>query len=362
MLRLISLLILLSATVLNGQIEPHIIDGSSSRQLDIENYFISEVIDSRLVKKNIGYVFKGHTNWRAEAMLSLNISDFLINNFNTLIGDSGDPIILIVHEFSISEYIKPFEEIGTFHYHFEFAKRKKGELFSCWNIDSKSETRGLEVTKSHDKRILDELAKIALLFEKKYNEAIDVVPITLNAEPSFNYKQIPQKGLYTTFTKLGNNKPIQKDGFRLIERKNKYPKYQLRDSNRKKIKEEIIFVSDGDHLYIHSKPFCHSPFFTKALDYGRYIYFEAVFEDTYNLGAEGMKGYNRPLLGFGSGVQTLKPLILDTETGLIHILNEKNTGEILKDYPEVLANFNNSRKKVKNIRNAMLSVNDLFRQ
>ncbi len=57
---------------------------------------------------------------------------------------------------------------------------------------------------------------------------------------------------------------------------------------------------------------------------------------------------------------SLRGIILDTETGLIHILDKTGTKNFLENYPEELEKYLSSEKKLADRRKAILSINKKY--
>ena len=92
--------------------------------------------------------------------------------------------------------------------------------------------------------------------------------------------------------------------------------------------------------------------FVKAKFIGKYIYFEDRFSDPMATVLFGLLGN-----AISSGP---KPIILDTKTGLITILSQKNIERFLLHYPDTAFKYRISKKKMKDKEAAIIEINKLY--
>lgn len=98
-------------------------------------------------------------------------------------------------------------------------------------------------------------------------------------ETCLNSQKKSVKGLYASFSQLVRNEPFMVDSYEVSfdDNSKKKPRYEVLEDNYPS-KRHIPYFSDGEHLYLHASNYHYGNYFIKALDYGKYIY----FEDTYS--------------------------------------------------------------------------------
>ena len=119
------------------------------------------------------------------------------------------------------------------------------------------------------------------------------------------------------------------------------------------INYKVPFASDGSDLYINSAHYGNQNYLVKAKFYGKYIY----FEDNYN-----NMSSNIWIGGFSNLIasQFSRPFVLDTESGNIIVLSNKNIDMLCSKYPEQAKVYEASEKNLIDVANFITAINASF--
>ncbi len=319
------------------------------------DFTCAKIIDKRLVKTNIGFAQKGMMNTPAKAIFPDGFEPYMQRTMDKLLPKSEDKeaLVLIFHELNVSEKTTAFSEKGFCRIAIEFAREQEGQFYSLGFFDAEIQKGGMDVTKKHDDRILEGLAKCVKGFVESdwKNKAGELI----EEEETFTYdfKAVPAEGIYASFGKMAKSESIPNVDYHIRTNKanKRFLKFQVYEGKRK-TKKRVMYFSDGAHVYINATRYSYGSYFIRSKHLGRYIYFEDRFSDP----AAGMAF---GLVGAAISTST-KSVILDTETGLVKVLRKADMTNFLKDYPEILKTYNASRKKLKDREAAIIAVNAQF--
>lgn len=335
------LLIIIFTLNINAQSKPHIVELKVEENIAVSKFYVSEIIDNRLIKINIGFAQKGLFNKRVSAVLPDSIQIYLKEKINNILTKEkeSEPLTLIIHEFNVSERTSALSEKGIFRFRFELAKRNEGKLYSLWYTASEVESGGMDVTKKHGTRILKGIKESLKAFSESDWENKKGELIVLETNKKFDFSKKIKKGLYASFSQLVANNPFLEDNYRLIAKKNKkYPKFKIQSNDSKKINKRITFISDGTHIYMSALRYSYDSHFVKSLLIGKYLYFEDRVSDPSSAVAFGL---------IGAAVSNkVRGIVLDTDTGLVYQLNKKNILKILEPYPELKKKYLKSKQTI----------------
>ncbi|WP_422090908.1 hypothetical protein [Tenacibaculum ovolyticum] len=351
---LIFLIAIVFNTSVKAQKKTHVIELKIEKEQKVNDFYISKIIDNRLIKSNIGFVQKGLFNKRVVAVFPDSIQSYLNSKLYEIYPkrEGTAPITLIIHEFNISEQTKALSEKGIFRTQLEFAQEKSGKLYSLWYLESVVEGGGLDVTKKHGARIIKGITESLIEFSKSNWKDKKGELIELKSSIAFDYTHIPKPGLYSNFSKLAKNEPFLEDNYIFLRKKNKkIEKFKLLNSDEKKINKRVIFVSDGEDIFMHASRYSYDSHFIKSLLIGKYIYFEDRVSDPAAAIAFGLIG--------AALSNTVRGVVLDTKTGLVHQLDKKNMLNILEPYPELKKKYLKTSKKNKFKKLAIQAINEL---
>ncbi|MEM9830026.1 MAG: DUF6563 family protein [Bacteroidota bacterium] len=125
---------------------------------------------------------------------------------------------------------------------------------------------------------------------------------------------------------------------------------------RQEIRRSMWGFYDGKYVYISSRNYTSLPvvLYSRILGYGRYSYF---------LGAGD--GYKKTADAVGTLAGALPPstyFLLDVETGNIHRVDPLTVAEILKDYPDLLHQFEEDKKDKETLLKYIRACNVLYAQ
>lgn len=323
-----------------------------------QDFYISEVLDDRSIKDNIGVAQKGLMNKQVPANFNENFTTHLQNYLNAILPEkpAAEPLTLKVHKLYISERTSAMSELGTCEVELEFLKNKNGQLYSLGNYSSAIEGKGADVTGKHDERIQEALQNCIAKFSETNWKSQDLAEVNSkesSGENSFNQNLPLIKGLYFDFDDLVNNSPKQDLPYRekKIAQTKKIEHFQIFESNKNKRIKNLFGYSDGENIYLHASRYAPLDYFIKSKLIGRYIYFEDEFSSAAATASLGLIGALATIRYSG--------IVLDTKTGITTILNNANMEKILGDYPALMAEYNLTKKKVEDDRTMIEKINAL---
>lgn len=318
-----------------------------------------EVIDRRLIKTNIGFAQKGLSNRKVLAQLEGPFEETVKRTVNRIMAseENAQEVVFVIHEFNVSERTSAMKERGICRIEIEFAVKKDSSYFSLGSHFFGREQGGADVTKKHPDRILTCLSKCIEKFmesgwDGSLGEEIDLSELSANA---YDFTQIPEKGLYASFNTLGRNKPMpdfENEFFRQDE-KTKIERYIFKPVDKADKLKRVMFISDGENLYMHASRYCYQKYFIKAQHYGRYIYFEDKFSDANAGVAFGLIGY--------AATNKSRGIILDTTNGKVSLLDDSLIFNCSKDFPDILAVYKDSKRKLADRKKAIIQINEKYK-
>ena len=356
MKKLITLTLFLSFVhVLYAQSGTHIVKLKIDRPL-FRGITCEEVIDKRMISDNIGFAQKGLANRKVPVHFEEAFTPYLAKHINKLFFAEEDQraLVFIFHELNVSERTTAFSERGFCRMDIEFAEYRDSSLYSLGRYDCDIEKKGGDVTKKHDDNILECLTNCITSFYQSDWKNLEPELIENQEQEdeatSYDYNNIPTKGFYTSFSTLAKGQPLENVEFSLykIDAPAKQEKYTVAKMD-KTIKRKIMFISDGESIYIHGSRYATLNYFTKARHMGKYIYFEDKYANPAAGAAFGLLG--------AVASNTTKGIILDTTTGLVSILDHKTLFNLIKDHPDILETYNKSKGKLADRRKALLELN-----
>lgn len=247
----------------------------SDQKIELSNhpYNVTNVIDERSDKSNIGWTQKGMMNVKVNANFANPLEKEVTNFLNTNLGSSGPNIQLIIRTLKISEKTGFSKERGFCELSVDFLLENGSQTFRVLQTSLTSEVAGTDVTKKHPKNIasafnlcFDELSKVdlsntvsflALSSDGSTSEIPDSVKYDF---PIF--KEEIKTGIYTSYEELKNNSPSNTEDF-VIEKKPRtnepwigtyeiVPKFK---ETSKKVKKVWGIAYEGQVYVYHQKEF-----------------------------------------------------------------------------------------------------------
>ena len=149
------------------------------------------------------------------------------------------------------------------------------------------------------------------------------------------------------------NQPFLTEEYKIVETKEKYPKFYIKDKKGKPLKNRVMGFSDGEHIYINASRYSYQSHFVRSKQIGRYLYFEDRFADP-------MAGVMFGLVGSALS-NNPRAVILDTTTGLVILLDSIKMENFLDDHPNIKGEYMTSRKKIQDKYAAIEKVNEKFK-
>jgi len=320
------------------------------------DFICSEVIDKRLIKDNIGFVQKGMRNKNVLAQLDGEFETIIKNRVNKIVlaKENAEELILLIHELNISERTSMASEKALCRMEIEFIKQVDSVFYSLGTFSSELEQGGLDVTSKHGKGIMKCLTSCIIEFANSdWLDAELNVTIDLNeSNHPYDYKITPKKGMYSSFSKLVKNEPMDYFDIRFLrigDETEKIQRYKLEKANKKDRKKRVMFFSDGEDIYMHASRYCYRKHFIKAKHIGRYIYFEDRFSDKDAMANFGLVG--------GALSNKLRGIVLDTSNGQAFILTDLKLYAITKNHKEILQAYKKSKRRKKDKERALIELN-----
>ncbi len=340
----------------------HLVTLSPKEPLEKKEFFISKVIDNRQNRASIGIVQKGMTNRRVPAIFDIGLEFQLMKAFSGLLPVSKIPLIARINKLYISEKTSAFSELGRCEIEIEFLKNIEGELYSLGEFYSKVDGKGMDVTGKHDERIIE--AMISCI--NQYSKLAGTQSVLELAQPKgkeieyrFNFKQPLKKGLYLNYKDMLNNMPnnlLEYDA-KIISGKGKMQRYRINYVGKNKRIKGFFAYSDESRIYLNATAYSAGEYFVPAQLMGRYIYFEDVFMPT-NMNQMGyMYGAMGVLLVSAAGSKK-RGIILDTKTGLIHVLTKQKMLELLYEYDDLSTEYLNGKDKTTFVKPLIKKLNE----
>lgn len=329
-----------------------------------------KVIDKRELKDNIGFVSRGLGRNNVQVQLSDNFEVHLTETINKLIPEKNThSLLLVVHNLKVSENIGTINQYGYCDIEIEFLKQIDTNLYSLGTINHSVYERNFYIETTHNRRVLKALQECLIKFnntEWKNNKGILIED--LNKEIVFDYKNIPPKGVYFSYTQMIRKSPLNSIDFKIIEAKQtkKFEIYSIDFKN--KIKTKLIqFISDGKHIYIQTT----NNQYLKSKYFGKYIYFYGRVPIASNFEAPIylFVGIGGGLTGglvfavFDNGVSTnttIKGAVLDTEKGTIRFVSDKCLYDITQSYPEILKEYRYSERELSDKEEVIIKLNSKY--
>ncbi|MGB8705287.1 MAG: hypothetical protein WCD31_09680 [Gillisia sp.] len=318
-------------------------------------FFISKVIDNRAVKDNIGIIQRGMANKKLTANFELPFEEELQQTFNVLLppGAGKDSLVASITMLNISEKTGSMSETGASNVEIEFLRLIDNQLYSIGNYTATVEGKGLDVTRKHGERIIEALTQII----KKVSPDLEKEPSTLVIKDlqlekhKIDFSAPVSKGLYYNFGSVSSNKPADSMDYtvKMIAETKKINHYQVYHGQSKKRIKHLYGFSDGTDFYLSSSEYVQEGYFVKSKLMGRFIYFEDQFSNPTASAAFGAIG--------ALASNKYSGIVLDRTTGMVTVLNQKNTVNLLASYPVLLERYKSGKKEVEDVRDIILELN-----
>ncbi|MBQ21413.1 MAG: hypothetical protein CMD31_11710 [Flavobacteriales bacterium] len=329
-----------------------------------------KVIDKRDFKDNIGVVSRGLGKNNTQIHLSDNFEAHLTETINKLIPENNTPSLLLVfHNLKVSENIGTMNQYGYCDIEIEFLKQIDTLLYSLGTISHSVYENSFHVETTHNQRVLQALQKCLMKFNNTdWKKKSGILIEDFEKEMIFDYKNVPPKGVYFSYTQMIRKSPLNSIDFKVVEAKQtkKLETYSIDFEN--KINTKLIqFISDGENIYIQTT----NNQYLKSKYFGKYIYFYGRVPITTNsdptiylfVGLVGGLTGGIVFAAFDDGVSTntsIKGAVLDTEKGTINFVTDRCLYEITKPYPEILKEYRYSNRKITDKEDVIIKLNSKY--
>lgn len=333
-----------------------------------------KVIDARFNKDNLGLITRGLKKNDSKIILPNEFSVYIKQTLDNLLAkDLNKPeLVIIFRDIIISENIGTMNQYGYCNVEIEFARQENSLLYSLGTFNSCISENNNKVKYSHGNRLLQTLEDCFRKFNKtNWNSDKGILLGDLEKGIDFDYKTIPNKGIYLNFDQLTRNSPLTDLDFVINEAKetNKFISYNI--DFKENINPELVqFVSDGTDVYMHA----YSNQYLKSITYGKYIYFRGKFPSSSNTDQTIF------LVGMGAGLagglvgglffslvadvsnanNSIKGVVINTGDGTLKVVTDYYIHEITKDYPDLFKEYRSSKRKLEDKETTLIKLNSKF--
>ena len=126
-----------------------------------------------------------------------------------------------------------------------------------------------------------------------------------------------------------------------LSKREGFERYLIYETDTKRILKDYFGYSDGKEIFINASNYSFENYFVKSRLMGRYIYFQDIIsppgiETGYLYGAVGG--------AIVAGATKRRGIVLDTKTGITHVLTQNKLEYILSEHPTLLNEYQNSHK------------------
>lgn len=327
-------------------------------ELQGRHFYVSDIIDARISKNNIGWVQRGLVNSRTEANLAKGFKPELTDFFNRNLPAQNNlqAVIVKILKFQVSEHTTAYSESAKAEVAIDFIYQKDDKFYHLFRCIGVEKSYGMDVTARHDDNIKTAIEQCIKQFSRESIEQLlaKANPSTLS-EMSKDFlstlethdypiltDSVMKKGIYQSFLDFRNNQPLTAQNL-VIEKVNKTSKqlqniyevkpYLLEADGSKKSLKNIWGFSDGENLYIHH----NKDFFLIDRDGNTFSFYGYGPVNTNNAAvvagavAGGMIG--GAIVGAATQRATQAEYILDMMSG--HILSIENASVEMRPNPVV---------------------------
>jgi len=329
------------------------------------DFYCDQVIDKRMETYHISKPFPKNYDNNNRTLLIFEedftlYSEQVLNKFLPK-KQSKEKLIFVFHEFyffydKISTKVECSMKI-------EIVQKREDLYYSMGFAEAKSKKTISLNSKGYNK-----------LYIKALNEALK--PFKENDWSNTKGKQIentfervkwdannlPPEGYYLNFGELVKGNFIKDKSLAMKPKViNNYPRFLL-FKDGKKSKERVMFVLNGEgDIYVHASKYHVGNYYLRAEISGKYIYFEDRYSDAQGGGVGGgiVGGAIGGLIAHAAS-NTLTGIVLDTETGIVKLLNERVLFSIIREHPDLIKEYRVSKRKVEDRRLILEKLNKRY--
>lgn len=321
---------------------------------------IDSVIDNRLFAQCVGTAQVGLSNKKVPAQLENNLNtirDYFYQQYAP--NAEATSVTIIIDHFWVSERSSALSQDGNFDLELSFAiKNSEGELVVVHQFNDEITESGIDVTKTHSRRI-------KLLLDRAFKEFVEMNFTDVIKGEIFTKKELNQTknilnadtmkvGFYKSFADFYNNKPRQIGNIMITALNKKNVLFKLEDDMSGKRIKNYFGYCDGSNIYINGFAYGQavSNYYAKVLSVGKYLLLDDTYIDPVTSGVAAGFG----LLGGLVAASTAKRgIVINIETGLPTVLSEKSFKAILKDYEGYLEKYEKLNNDYFDVKKAYIS-------
>jgi len=349
-----------------------IVELTPDSALKIIGFSSLRVVDARFSKDNIGYLSRGIGNNKKRVKFPNDFKKHLEETISFLLPDKKDKpkLVLIFRDLIVSENIGTQNQYGYCNMEIEFAKQVDTLLYSLGTIKANVNEKNFYINKTHGKRILMALEDCFRKFDKtKWKNSEGILIGDINNNIVYDYKTIPPKGVYLSYNQMTRRSPLDSIGFEINQTRKSKKFVSYRIDFKKMVNPKLVqFVSDGRNIYMHA----NRTKFLRCGSYGKYIYFQGSVPITTKtdkvihlytgLGPVGLVGglLFSATQDDSNTNTTTKGVVIDTETGSLHIVTDNYLYKITKQFPLFLKEYRKSKRKLNDKLKVIIELNSKY--
>lgn len=308
------------------------------------NFYISEVIDNRVYKDNIGIAQKGIFNKKVLSVFNKPFEEEIFNYMNSVFSKevSKKPIILRINQLLISENTGAFKETGKATISLDVLSKSDNDYYLLGNFSAYAEKNSADVTGKHDDRIRAILVDCILQYQdnkqKNNNRKPRLISLDTSKEPAILKNEI-SKGFFNTFHEFYNNNSFLDTSIKFNERSSQSKLY-LEDRSHKRALYYAYY--DGETVFLNAASYSGEKHFVKTEFIDHFLLFNDAF--VHQDDAVGMS------MAFGVlgilATNKKSHVLLDLYTGQFHVLKENRIKILLRNHRNLYENYKENRNDI----------------
>ncbi|MBL86404.1 MAG: hypothetical protein CMO82_07080 [Winogradskyella sp.] len=307
------------------------------------DFYISEIIDNRIIKSNIGIAQKGLMNRKVLSDFSKDFDREILDYLETIlpIDSSKTALSLRINQLLISEHTGAFKETGKAIVRLNVLVKLNDSIYGNYgSFEASRSKNSMDVTRKHDDRIRAVLKDCLMQFDSLDREVLVLKKLNPFSPESVKVlNDSIKQGFFETYMELANNSPIRDINFK-IQNRTTDEKLHLKDTI---INKKIMHFAynDGENTYLNASTYSGERHYVKTDRFDDFLIFSDVFVNQDNV--SGMS------LAFGVlGVlmsNEHQTVLFDLSTGQFYPMTRTKMRLLLKkDYPEFYKKYKrNSR-------------------
>lgn len=312
----------------------------------VTKFFIREVRDERIVKRNVGIVKAGLLNERSEANFDTPFVSHLESYFNAVLEPSDSvPLIAVVNEFSISERTTMFNERARCEISISFLfDNGDNEVFLSESSAISELKSAVDITSKHSENSSNTILDCIGKFSQTEWKSLLTSGLESIREKPYAGDSILSDGLFYSFNELINNRARLDLEFDIKSTKQSSDRFIIRSKKGKRIKNLYAIRKNG-RIYLNASAYTLGEYFVQAHLTGRFILFRDLFSSTsMEIGSDPMNAMANSPTSTNIDLYEIG-LILDFDSGMITLLTMKNMETLLALHPELLSSYKKSKKR-----------------